>query len=1007
MVDIAVRWKMCFKYILQLIILILFSIFPYTLYSQEVFDNAPPAMEWKQLLTPHFKIIYPANFEDNAQKLANKLEAMYIPTSETLDAYPKRIPIILQNRNSVSNGFVTLSPRRSEFYTMPPQDYNFLGTNTWLDLLSIHEFRHVVQFEKSKTGITKAARYVFGQNGQAALAVIAAPRWFWEGDATLIETLHTPSGRGRIPAFNRIYRTNTLAKKRYSYSKQHLRSYKDIIPDHYVLGYNYVTHLRRRTNDPEVWEKVTQSAFSWPIVPFTFSNALKKHTGLNVRKNYQSMQDELKMLWKEQEKKLEPEDYNLILNKEPKVFTSYDYPQLLEDGRVVALKSGLGDPEHFVVLSEKGKEIKRYIPGLINGAGFLSMARNRLVWNEIFVDKRWRKVSSSVIKAYDFEKGESRTITRNTRYSGAAISPDGYKVLTSLSTEDQQNFLVVINYFSGEELKRFSTPDNAFLSMARFSENGEKIVSLMTNQQGKGVILFDYETGQMENIIPVSHENIGHPILYNEYLFFNSPVNGLDNIHVLNTSTGQRFQVTNSRYGAYNPVIDSVNQQIYFNDYQPNGMNIAKIPFDLSQWTLLENAPKANVHYFEPLLDQENIVELNEIENKLYPTKDYHFLLNSINPHSWGLLASSDLNTLQAGIFSDDLLRTTRINVGYKYDRAFGSSSYYGQVSYQGLFPILDFMFEKGDRVDEFSFFNNEISFTWDETTTQFGTRIPLFLTRSKFHSQLEAGYKIGIRNISNFNNDSKSILRDDERLIPVPDTDTTVLLYLLPTKIKEGTLAFDKIELSYYLLQKQSTRDLNSRWGASVSIESYNTRNFFNNDFKGGLLALRSTVYLPSPVFLLNRNWFKHHSFYIRYHTQSREIIKDADLYYFGNRIFLPRGYGHSHYSDFTSISFNYKFPLLYPDLRIGPLVYIKRIKANAFFDTGSGTYTAFAYREGINQLLSGSVERNFKSVGGELMFDFNIMRFPVNIDLGVRYAYTLDTQESTVEFPLLNIQF
>ena len=62
------------------------------------------------------------------------------------------------------------------------------------------------------------------------MAQVAAPQWFWEGDAVATETAFTPSGRGRIPNFGLVLRTNLLEGRTFNYHKQYLRSYKHNIP---------------------------------------------------------------------------------------------------------------------------------------------------------------------------------------------------------------------------------------------------------------------------------------------------------------------------------------------------------------------------------------------------------------------------------------------------------------------------------------------------------------------------------------------------------------------------------------------------------------------------------------------------------------------------------------------------------------------------------------------------------------------------------------------------------
>jgi hypothetical protein len=156
-----------------------------------------------------------------------------------MGARPRKISIILQNQSSVSNGFVTLTPRRSEFYTMPPQDYNFLGTNDWLDQLAAHEYRHVVQYQQANSGFNRALYYAFGPATLAAMASTSVPKWLWEGDAVATETAFTHSGRGRIPNFGLLLRTNLQEGRVFNYNKQYLRSYKHNISDSLCSGLSH------------------------------------------------------------------------------------------------------------------------------------------------------------------------------------------------------------------------------------------------------------------------------------------------------------------------------------------------------------------------------------------------------------------------------------------------------------------------------------------------------------------------------------------------------------------------------------------------------------------------------------------------------------------------------------------------------------------------------------------------------------------------------------------------
>src|ERR1043166_7534363 len=119
-------------------------------------NTNPTLLRWYQVTTPHFNLLFPRGFEEQAMRMANTLEYIREPEAVSMGVKPRPISIILQNQSSISNAFVTLAPRRSEFYTMPPQNYNSVGTNDWLNLLASHEYRHVVQYQRSIVGFNKA-----------------------------------------------------------------------------------------------------------------------------------------------------------------------------------------------------------------------------------------------------------------------------------------------------------------------------------------------------------------------------------------------------------------------------------------------------------------------------------------------------------------------------------------------------------------------------------------------------------------------------------------------------------------------------------------------------------------------------------------------------------------------------------------------------------------------------------------------------------------------------------
>ena len=947
-------------------------------------------MRWFQINTNHFRILYPAGFEKEAQRVANTFEHIRDPEAASLGVTPKKISIVLHSQSATSNGFVTLAPRRSEFFAMPPQNYNFIGNNDWLTLLASHEYRHIVQFQKSKVGFNKAIYFLFGQLAQAGMAFVAVPQWFWEGDAVATETAFTRSGRGRISEFDLLLRTNFLEGKKFSYNKQYLRSYKHNVPDHYVLGYHMVSYLREKTGNPNIWSDITKRAWSVPFIPFTFSSAIKKETGLYVKDLYDEMAVKVKQEWEDEQQNLEITAFEKINVRKSKTYTDYSYPQQLSSGNIVALKAGIGDISQFVSITPEGKEEKVFVPGPLNDAGMLSVSENQLVWNEYRPDVRWQTRSYSIIKAFDFNSEKPKVVARHMRYAAAAVSPDGTKVATVETDRSYFIRLVVVDYETATVIKEFENPDNSQITMPRWSNNGDKIVFIKLDQGKKSIVSVDFQSGATETLYEAGDENVGHPVLYNNYLLFNSPYSGIDNIYAVDLSTKEGYQVTSSKYGAYNPSISNDGGSIFYNNQSGEGLDIVRIDFDPTSWKKKQNNIKEGSLFSEMLSKQEGVPDLMEnIPAKEFQTTRYHRTQGMINPHTWGPYTTSSFNTLDIGISSRDVLSTTVIDLGYRYDAIERNGFWRADFSYQGFYPIIDVGVSYGNRSgDEDYVLNgvrNTINFDWKETKLEAGLRIPLVTTSSKYSSSVSLGNYVGITRITDFKNDVDGA----GRFLQI---DTLGNGFFFSTYLDNGQLLFNRANVDVTHLLKRSRRDINSKWGQVLSIDYLNTP-FQASDFKGELFSALAILYFPG---IMN-----HHSFW-GYGGYQRTFFSQRDNnYLFRNQIPSPRGHSILRLQDYYIITGNYTLPLWYPDIALGPILNIQRIRGNAFVDY------AYGERPNFSGVGNSVLKRTYTSIGGELKMDFNVMRLLQQFNIGVRYSYPIETQSPTFEVIIGNIGF
>lgn len=927
----------------------------------------PASLKWSQIKTPHFRLIFPSNIQSLGERTANVLETVYQPVSKTLGKNPRPISIVLQNQTSVSNGFVTLFPRRSEFYITPPQDYTLLGTNNWLDLLAVHEFRHIVQYDKALTGSTKLMHTLFGSNGWGIVNSLAVPNWFAEGDAVRTESVLTHSGRGKIPTFDMALRTQLLTKGAYSYAKAVSGSYKNFIPNHYVNGY-LMTSFMKTKYGADAWDKILEGTYKMPFYPFSFSNNIKKVTGLKTEQLYKNAFDDAKQAWETQLKNIQETAVSPLKTAKNKFFTHYEFPQIIPDGRILALKSGLADIQQFVLLDKENNEEKLLELGIFNNAGMLSTAGPKVVWSEFNFDVRWGQKDFSVIKIYDFNTETTKTLTHKTKFTAPALSNDASKIVAIENSPENKCSLVILDAENGQEISRIQNPKNAFYLHPRWTENNEILVVKLLDGKKSIVTINPKNSFEKELFSPIV-ENIAHPVKVGDYILFNSGVTGIDNIFAFDTKTQKRFQVTNRKFGAFNPVISTDGKTLYFNDFTENGNRIVEMPFNPANFLAFDESLNKPVKFFGQMLVQEageNL--LKNIPNQAYETKPYS-KANIFNIYNWGAVFSSNSNNLNVGLSSQDLLSTTAISTGYSYNANEKTGQFFADLSFEAWYPKINLNYTNGQRqtdiyIDKSSPRDSLRSDKWNQQQIVLGVSLPFNFTRSKYYQSMEVGVNTAITQVSGYD-------LQDRYLSESFNGNVNSMIYTFV----------------YSRQLKRALRDVAPRWGQSISFYARNMP--FGGDLNGGLTSIQGSIYVPG--------FFKHHSIRLRAALQNQSGFKNPNgspnnkLYIFGSPTFFPRGYSYRAFENLSTGSVEYRLPLFDPDWNFGRLVYLKRLKANFFADFGQGetNYNWTETQNGKTVIYKGSDKGNFTSIGFDFTAQFHLLRFSQQFEAGCRAIY------------------
>src|SRR5690606_35788126 len=459
------------------------------------------------------------------------------------------------------------APRRSEFFTTPPQQGDF---QNWLDNLAIHELRHVVQFDKL-TGYLQAPFFE-----QLALAIygVTLPAWFFEGDAVVAETQLSNAGRGRLPSWEMPFRTNLLNGKKYSYQKDYLGSLKDVTPGFYELGYFMTAALQDEYGSGILDSLMTRMA-KLPIRPYNFTNSLHKFTGYGTRKWHGKVAGNLLEKWHEQVLENDPADYPILPLENDGKPASWLLPQALSDGRILALYRGVKEVPKIVVADTSGRYTEVVKTGRQTEPHF-DYAAGKLVWDEVRRDSRYGKRTYSVINVYDLQKNTYRQLTRKSRYFSPTLRPDGSQVAAVAIDERNKVSLVLIDTETGARLTHFPTPENILLQTPSFDPTGTKVVATGISENGAAIVELDIPTSTYRFLLGWQVQQIERPVYAGDRIVFKAHFNDIDNIYTLEQQ-GIIHQLTNTRFGAFNPSVDTVTNHLWFNNYQVNGYQISRL----------------------------------------------------------------------------------------------------------------------------------------------------------------------------------------------------------------------------------------------------------------------------------------------------------------------------------------------------------------------------------------------------------------------------------------------
>lgn len=889
------------------------------------FQQESSEINWKEIDTEKFRILFPKENYVEARRLGNVLETIWDTNPHGLNVKSEKIPFVLRRQSAISNGFVAFSPRHSEFFLTPYMTPE-LSTLKWLDILAIHEFRHVNQQTKVLEESGKGFSFFLGELGHSLAWIISQPLWFAEGDAVYTETQFTNSGRGRMESFLRGVRATIQSGRKYTYDQWYLGEAKEYSPNHYQVGYLILSYLKYRFGEDAVSRMISLSLKS-SLNFWSMQNAIHSTTGYKMDTIVADMLKDLKENWDKVDSDFTPSKFELIAHQGNKsTFTNYSFVQPLKGNKFFAVKKGHGNIEEFILLDEGKEEYLLYPKLTIKLKPRLK--ENMLVWSDIELDSRWKLKSYSSIFTYNFDTEEIERVTDSGKYYAPDINLE--KKIIAVRVKKTQG-LELVNVTDNKLLY-----ESKGLILSPIWAGSNQVAFLERTENGKTDLqVLSLDSMQIETLIKETKENISYLSFGEGRVFYQSDLSGVSDIFSIGLEDKKVLRHTKSKYGALYPSFK--NDSLYYSEYTENGLIPVKTP--------IQNFEIKEQRRYFSYLDKTNIIKTNILENvekKEYQVEEYRSSKDALNFHSWFFVPLIFGNFYSFSANSSNYLNTLSLSTGASFNLNNGSSNLFGILSYAGLYPILDIGVQKSNKVDVYNPKKpNEVKDDYSELRIEIGPRFKWSFLQRGYRSLLSLDFK-------------KSFTEQEGRR-------------LLPRGTQKNIpYTSERVSLVYSFLKNQSLLDIKPEKGFSFLAEKQRGKSLDKKvDQKGDSFSFVGRVYLPG--------FWNHHSLNIA--LEHSDQLRNNYLY--DVLTSYSRGYKTEDQSILNKATLNYAFVLGYPEKSLSDWVYFRRIAMNLFFDHTNAEDIAFGKRE-------------LNSIGVEFTFLNNYFRKKLLLfDLGLRFSH------------------
>lgn len=635
----------------------------------------PPGMEWKQLATDHFRILYDEQYHDVAVKVAGIAEPIHEQITSFLQSAPSgKTSIVLTDHFDSVNGYASPMPNNTIvlYLSEPGSGDSFWGMRhtDWLELVLLHEYTHIVHLDMVDKW-SQWARRIFGR---IIFPNASLPLWMIEGLAVYTETKYT-DGRGAHPHYDMMIRTEILEdglKPLDQMSVAGLRKWPlgTII---YLYGYYLVQYLADTYGEETLVQLNLENSRKAPL--FGGDIFKKVYDDKKLSQLWEEWRDALYARYEDQIAQIKAEAVT-----ETRQLSTGGYftnsPIFSPDGRFVYyIDHGAHDQAAIVRYALRDGAVTRLTEGPFAGNNFSLSADGRfLYFNKLDYYKMYWVLSD--LYQLDLKTRHVTRLTRGQRAFDPAMAPDG-STLVFTTTETGSMNLMRMDLDSKAVTPILETSDNTQIHHPTFSSDGDWLAVQIWKEGGFQDIYVMNADGSGLQPLTLDKATDSSPTwaLNDEYIVFSSDRTGVPNIFAYRLADGTLYRLTNMLTGAFDPAVSADDQHLVFERYSGAGMDIHLSALDRDSWVKTS-------YTLDDIPEPEQSVQTAVLND----ARAYN-PLPSLLPRYWIPAISQDEDGWQAGLATsgNDVLEQHRYSLALLY----GSNS--ERLSASGIYQNTQF----------------------------------------------------------------------------------------------------------------------------------------------------------------------------------------------------------------------------------------------------------------------------------------------------------------------------